>query len=64
MFIQSMTGCSFQQYIGATPIVDSDRHPHVTAEKIVVDDPNCTGRPRSFGVDLQVHQRRPDVRAR
>jgi hypothetical protein len=43
-FSVSMTGCSFQQYIGATPIVDSATGTlYVTAEKIVVNDPNCTG---------------------
>jgi hypothetical protein len=43
-FILPMTGCSFQQYIGATPIVASATGTlYVTAEKIVVNDPNCTG---------------------
>ena len=43
-FVQPMSGCSFQQYIGATPIVDSATGTlYVTAEKIVVNDPNCTG---------------------
>ena len=43
-FILPMTGCSFQQYIGATPIVDSATGTlYVTAEKIAVNDPNCTG---------------------
>jgi BNR/Asp-box repeat len=38
------TGCSFQQYIGALPIVDKSTGVlDVVAEKIVVVDPNCTG---------------------
>jgi hypothetical protein len=43
------TGCSFAQYIGADPIVDSGNGAlYVAAEKIVVDDPNCTGAPPTF----------------
>jgi hypothetical protein len=46
-FILPMTGCSFQQYIGALPIVDRVTGTlYVTAEKITVDDPTCTGAPR------------------
>lgn len=38
------TGCSFQQYIGALPIVDSSNgNLYVAAERFAVDDPNCTG---------------------
>jgi hypothetical protein len=38
------TGCSFQQYIGALPIVDRQHGTlYVTAEKIAVTDPKCTG---------------------
>jgi len=38
------SGCSFQQYIGALPMVDSGSgRLFVVAEKIAVDDPNCTG---------------------
>jgi hypothetical protein len=39
-----MLGCSFQQYIGAVPLADkSDGTLYVTAEKLAVDDPDCTG---------------------
>jgi len=42
-------GCSFQQYIGATPIVARPSGTlYVTAEKIAVNDPHCTGRPVTF----------------
>ena len=41
-------GCSFAQYIGAVPIVDSDGTLYVSAEKISADDPDCTGVPPSF----------------
>ena len=41
--VQSNTGCSFAQYIGATPVVAADGTLYVTAEKIAVNDPNCTG---------------------
>ena len=52
-FIQPTTGCSLQQYIGATPIVDSATGTlYVTAEKIVVDDPNCTGAPAQFSESI------------
>lgn len=43
-FLQtSTTGCSFQQYIGATPLVTANGTLYVTAEQIAVNDPNCTG---------------------
>lgn len=42
-------GCSFQQYIGATPIVARPSGTlYVTAEKIAVNDPHCTGQPVTF----------------
>ena len=41
-------GCSFAQYIGAQPIVAKDGTLYVAAEKISVDDPNCTGAPVQF----------------
>jgi BNR/Asp-box repeat len=48
-FILPTTGCSFQQYIGAMPVADSATGTlYVTAEKIAVDDPNCTGAPTTF----------------
>jgi len=52
-FIQPMTGCSFQQYIGATPIVDSQTGTlYVTAEKIVVNDPKCKGTAPAFSESI------------
>jgi hypothetical protein len=43
-FDLNLAGCSFQQYIGATPIVDSkDGTLYVVAEKLAVNDPDCTG---------------------
>jgi hypothetical protein len=40
-------GCSFQQYIGAQPFVDSrDGTLYVAAERIAVDDPDCVGAPQ------------------
>jgi hypothetical protein len=42
------SGCSFVQYIGAFPIVDHTGNLYVAAEKIAVDDPNCTGAPPTF----------------
>jgi hypothetical protein len=48
-FPQPRRGCSFQQYIGATPIVARPSGTlYVTAEKIAVNDPHCTGRPAAF----------------
>jgi hypothetical protein len=41
--VQSNTGCSFKQYIGANPTVAADGTLYVTAERIAVNDPNCTG---------------------
>jgi hypothetical protein len=39
-------GCSFQQYIGAQPFVDSRNGTlYVAAERIAVDDPDCQGAP-------------------
>jgi hypothetical protein len=39
-------GCSFQQYIGAQPFVDSRNGTlYVAAERIAVDDPDCVGAP-------------------
>jgi hypothetical protein len=39
-------GCSFQQYIGAQPFVDSRNGIlYVAAERIAVDDPDCVGAP-------------------
>ena len=41
--------CSFAQYIGAQPLVDpANGSLYVAAEKIAVDDPNCTGGPVTF----------------
>jgi hypothetical protein len=37
------TGCSFTQYIGATPAVAPNGTLYVAAEKISVDDPGCIG---------------------
>ena len=37
------TGCSFTQYIGATPAVAPSGTLYVAAEKISVDDPGCIG---------------------
>jgi hypothetical protein len=48
-FVMPTRGCSFQQYIGATPSVDSATGTlYVTAEKIVVNDPQCTGAAPAF----------------
>jgi hypothetical protein len=42
--LQPKRGCSFQQYIGATPIVARPSGTlYVTAEKIAANDPHCTG---------------------
>jgi BNR/Asp-box repeat len=52
-FTLPTTGCSFQQYIGATPIVDKVTGTlYVTAEKIAVDDPNCTGAPATLSESI------------
>jgi len=37
------TGCSFQQYIGAMPLVDKNGVLYLTAERFSVTDPDCTG---------------------
>jgi len=42
------TGCSFTQYIGATPAVAPSGTLYVAAEKISVDDPGCTGGTLTF----------------
>jgi BNR/Asp-box repeat len=39
------TGCSFNQYIGAQPIVGPDGTVYDAALKFSIDDPNCTGAP-------------------
>jgi len=52
-FTLPTTGCSFQQYIGATPIVDQATGTlYVTAEKIAVNDPNCTGAPATLSESI------------
>ena len=41
-----MRGCSFSQFIGATPIVDpASGTLYVVAEKLAVNDPQCQGLP-------------------
>jgi hypothetical protein len=40
---QDTEGCSFGQYIGSTPSVAANGTLYVVAEKLSVDDPNCTG---------------------
>jgi hypothetical protein len=41
--LQPMRGCSFSQFIGATPIVDpASGTLYVVAEKLAVNDPHCT----------------------
>ena len=43
------SGCSFEQYIGSTPLVTSTGTLYVFAEQIAVNDPNCTGtQPTTF----------------
>jgi hypothetical protein len=43
-FQEDSQGCSFQQYIGAQPFVDSRNGTlYVAAERIRVDDPTCSG---------------------
>jgi hypothetical protein len=47
--------CSFQQYIGAQPLVDTDEGTlYVAAEKIAVDDPSCEGGTVQFSESLFV----------
>jgi hypothetical protein len=44
--LQPTRGCSFSQFIGATPIVDrASGTLHVVAEKLAVTDPHCQGLP-------------------
>jgi hypothetical protein len=46
--VESLTGCSFTQYIGADPFVDpSTGTLYVTAERLSAEDPNCVGVPPS-----------------
>jgi BNR/Asp-box repeat len=45
-------GCSFTQYIGATPAVAPDGTLYVVAEKINVDDPNCIGVAPTFSESI------------
>lgn len=42
-FTPPANSCSFEQYIGATPLVTSNGTLYVTAEQIAVNDPTCTG---------------------
>jgi hypothetical protein len=45
-FLQPSRGCSFSQFIGATPIVNHATGTlYVVAEKLAVTDPHCTGLP-------------------
>ena len=47
------TGCSFQQYIGALPIVDSNNgNLYVAAERFAVTDPTCAG--GTFTTDISI----------
>ena len=42
--VESLTGCSFTQYIGADPFVDpSNGTLYVASERLSAEDPNCTG---------------------
>jgi hypothetical protein len=44
--LTNVSGCSFRQFIGATPIVNPpDGAVYVVAEKLAVNDPNCLGTP-------------------
>lgn len=44
--LTNVTGCSFKQYIGATPVVSpADGSLYVVAEQLAVDDPQCVGAP-------------------
>jgi hypothetical protein len=42
-FTPPTNSCSFEQYIGATPLVTANGTLYVTAEQIAVNDPTCTG---------------------
>ena len=45
-FLQPRRGCSFQQFIGATPIVNHATGAlYVVAEKLAATDPHCKGAP-------------------
>ena len=45
-FLQPRRGCSFQQFIGATPVVNPATGTlYVVAEKLAVTDPHCQGLP-------------------
>jgi hypothetical protein len=47
--VSDPNSCSFGQYIGAQPLVDpANGILYVAAEKIVVDDPTCTGGTATF----------------
>ena len=44
--LTKVRGCSFRQFIGATPIVNhANGTLYVVAEKLAVNDPKCTGTP-------------------
>src|SRR2546429_352369 len=44
--LTNVRGCSFKQFIGATPIVNpADGTLYVVAERLAVNDPKCTGAP-------------------
>jgi hypothetical protein len=46
-------GCSFNQFIGAQPLVNpANGTLFVAAERIAVFDPNCVGRPLTFSQEL------------
>jgi hypothetical protein len=52
-FTLPMETCSFQQYIGAQPLIDpTDGTLYVAAEKIAVDDPSCIGGTVQFSESL------------
>jgi hypothetical protein len=47
--VNSLTSCSFTQYLGAQPLVDpAGGRLYVAAEKIAVTDPDCTGGPTAL----------------
>jgi BNR/Asp-box repeat len=46
------TGCSFAQYIGATPAVAADGTLYVVAEKISAVDPDCVGVAPTFSESI------------
>jgi hypothetical protein len=54
-FLLPQDTCSFQQYIGAQPLVDpANGTLYVAAEKISVDDPHCRGGTAQFSESLFV----------